>query len=379
MSGRTVSRKYSHSKSMAGFTLVELLVVIAIIGILVALLLPAVQAVREAARRSQCQNNLVQIVLAVNQYEMAHSMYPPGSVDAQGPIRSVAKGFHHSWITQILPYMEQRNTWMHIDRTFGVYDKKNAVVRDLGIDTLLCPSSPWPADGYSHFAAVHHELESPIDVNNNGTFFLNSHVRYDDLLDGSSQTLFIGEKLSVASDLGWMSGTSATLRNTGTPILLGRAGLTGPVGPPSAQVYMGDGSQPDFRVVVPGSAATATKPAESPSPPPASADPSTTPNPDSPATEKKSSDIPPSASSPESEGEKSKTDKRTPTPPPPAPATVAVTSSLYVGGFGSFHPGCCNFALGDGSVRTISSGINIIVYQQLGHRADGKLLSGSSY
>src|SRR5687768_3577398 len=91
------------------FTLVDLFWVIAIIGILVALLLPAVQAAREAARRSSCSNNLVQLILAVNQYEMAHSAYPPGTVEPAGPIQNVAKGYHHGWITQILPYIEQRN------------------------------------------------------------------------------------------------------------------------------------------------------------------------------------------------------------------------------------------------------------------------------
>src|SRR5688572_33061782 len=99
-----------------GFTLVELLVVIAIIGVLVALLLPAVQAAREAARRSSCMNNLSQLNLAIHQYEMAHGAYPPGTVAAAGPISNTATGYHHSWTVQILPYIEQQNAYNALDK-----------------------------------------------------------------------------------------------------------------------------------------------------------------------------------------------------------------------------------------------------------------------
>ena len=82
--------------SPRGFTLVELLVVIAIIGVLVALLLPAIQYAREAARRMSCANNLGQLIVAVNHYEMAHSFYPAGTIDAKGPILNTRAGFHHA-------------------------------------------------------------------------------------------------------------------------------------------------------------------------------------------------------------------------------------------------------------------------------------------
>ena len=306
----------------AGFTLVELLVVIAIISILVALLLPAVQAAREAARRASCANNLVQMIVAVNQYEMAHGVYPPGTVDAQGPIRSIAKGYHHSWVTQILPYMEQRAAFAHIDRSVGVYDPKNAPVRSIALQNLACPSSPRITAGYSHYAGLHHDVEAPIDANNNGIFFLNSHVGYEDVSDGTSQTIFLGEKLMPSGDLGWMSGTSATLRNTGTTIWSGRmAGTTttGPTGPPTANA--------------PGEDPGGAEPAASQNAPPV----------------------------------ESQVLNGIPQGP------------LAVGGFGSFHPNGANFALGDGSIRYLPMTINMQVYQQLGHRADGKLLSEDSY
>ena len=99
-----------------GFTLVELLVVIAIIGVLVALLLPAVQAAREAARRANVRTISSQISLALHNYEMAHGCYPPGTIDATGPIVNTAVGYHHNWLVQMLPYIEEQNAWNSLDK-----------------------------------------------------------------------------------------------------------------------------------------------------------------------------------------------------------------------------------------------------------------------
>jgi prepilin-type N-terminal cleavage/methylation domain-containing protein/prepilin-type processing-associated H-X9-DG protein len=206
----------------AGFTLIELLVVIAIIAVLIALLLPAVQAAREAARRAQCVNNLVQIGVALQNYEAAHEMLPPGVVNPTGPIANAPKGYHHNWMSQILPYVEQGNTFRKVAFRHGVYDVENQTVSRHQISLFLCPSDSGSrtASGgaNNNFAACYNDVEAPIDANNTGVFYLNSHTRYDDITDGSSFTIFVGEKLQDSRDLGWMSGTRATLRNTGSAV-----------------------------------------------------------------------------------------------------------------------------------------------------------------
>ncbi len=285
--------KYKPHKA---FTLVELLVVIAIIGILVALLLPAVQAAREAARRIQCNNNLTQLALAVQNYEMTYRVYPPGTVDEKGPIVDKPEGYHHNWLSHLLPYMEQKNTYNYIDFSVGVYDEKNAEVREVRVDTHSCPSSP---DGsrsviVTHYAGCHHDMDQPIDTDNNGVFFLNSKIRYPDISDGTSQTIFIGEKIcDLNKDLGWMSGTSSTLRNTGEGVNSSLDRLR------SRNIRPADDSEP--------------------------------------------------------------------------------SGGIIVGGFGSYHPGGAQFAFGDGHIGFLANTIELTTLQQLGHRADGKLLKHSDY
>jgi len=226
--------------SRKAFTLVELLVVIAIIGILIALLLPAVQAAREAARRISCANNLTQIMLAVQNYNMAHRVYPSGTVNPKGPIANLPEGYHHNWISQILPYLEQLSTYRHINFGVGVYDPANEKVRQVYLSPLQCPSSPHNTGklGASSYAGCHNDAETPIDVNNNGVFFLNRPLDYTEIADGVSQTIFVGEKIIEREEtLGWMSGTRSTLRNTGLRINAGvdwrqgRQGVATPAAP----------------------------------------------------------------------------------------------------------------------------------------------------
>src|SRR4051812_30398737 len=206
-----------------GFTLIELLVVIAIIGILVALLLPAIQYAREAARRLHCQNTLEQLIVAVNHYEMTHGVYPPGTIDLQGPIINARLGYHHNWLVQCLPFLEQQNIWEAVDKSKGIYHASNAPICSYKGNAAVmwwCPSQTYPGGQISHYAACHNDAEKPIDAADKGIFFLNSRVRYEDVMDGSSHTIFLGEKIADSWDMEWCSGTRGTIRNTGSVINL---------------------------------------------------------------------------------------------------------------------------------------------------------------
>jgi prepilin-type processing-associated H-X9-DG protein/prepilin-type N-terminal cleavage/methylation domain-containing protein len=200
------------------FTLIELLIVVGIIAVLIALLLPAIQAAREQARRAQCVNNLLQLGLAMGNYASTHSVLPPGVVNETGPILNVPRGYHHGWAVQVLPFIGQNNIYNHFNLQESVYAASNMTARDVHIATLLCPSDGRPSE--SSYAGCHHDIEAAIAVDNHGVLYLNSHVGFDDITDGLGQTILLGELLqdSASVSLGWASGTNSTLRNTGHPI-----------------------------------------------------------------------------------------------------------------------------------------------------------------
>ena len=218
---RAITRANTNDLPHRAFTLVELLVVIAIIGILVALLLPAIQAAREAARRTSCANNITQLGLAAHNYEFNFETLPPGVTSPKGPIRNEPEGQHVSWVVKLLPYMEERVMFNKFDQQAGAYASVNAPVRSTPIQVMVCPSYPGEETVKEHtiavstYAACYHDVEAPIDVDNHGLMFLNSHVRFNEIFDGSSHTLLLGELLSADNSLGWVSGTRSTLRNTG--------------------------------------------------------------------------------------------------------------------------------------------------------------------
>ncbi len=207
----------NNQRSPGAFTLVELLVVIAIIGVLIGLLLPAVQSARAAARRVSCSNNLVQVGLAIHHYEFSTEHLPAGVTNPTGPIVNDEKGDDTGWLIRILPYIEEQNAFNLWDSTKSVYAKQNAKLRDLRIRPFHCPSSPLTTtdDGYglTNYVGCHHDVEAPIDKDNHGLMFLNSRIRYSEIQDGSSSTLLAGEVIPSTNGLGWVSGTEASLRN----------------------------------------------------------------------------------------------------------------------------------------------------------------------
>lgn len=221
-----ITRATAKPSAQRAFTLIELLVVIAIIGILIAMLLPAVQAVREAARRTQCANRVRQITIAMHNYHSAHEEFPPGW---SATTSDETPGW--GWMAWSLPYVEQNNVADRIDWLANIRDAVNDPIRTLPIEIMFCPSSSIPTEGKTfdlegadetdpayperialgqYVACVGSVVEfeemddgefcpsggflgtdgSSLD----GMFYGNSRTRIELVKDGSSNTILIGER-----------------------------------------------------------------------------------------------------------------------------------------------------------------------------------------
>ncbi len=220
-----------------GFTLIELLVVIAIIAVLVALLLPAVQQAREAARRTQCKNNLKQIGLALHNYHDVHNTFPSGwiAIDPTTGLPNAHEGINGAgWATMILPYIEQANLYSQFNSNVAIHDALNLAFLDHTIASFRCPSDPqperWEIKEEGNPATVIVELpianyigsfgpEGLDDCENSpgtapvlasgqcksdGMFYHNSAVRIRDITDGTTNTYMVGERRTKVS-AGWYS------------------------------------------------------------------------------------------------------------------------------------------------------------------------------
>ncbi len=195
-----------------GFTLIELLVVIAIIAVLIALLLPAVQQAREAARRTQCKNNLKQIGLALHNYHDVHSTFP------MGVSFNPASNWGGSFLISILPYTDQANSFNKINfSSWPGWVTQNAVYAGYVPPYHMCPSSPvpalrirgdLPAAGYGHssyagIAGAQGRLSvsgNHGDISAAGCLHYNSKVNFRDITDGSSNTMLVGEQSDFGID-----------------------------------------------------------------------------------------------------------------------------------------------------------------------------------
>ena len=218
----------------SAFTLVEMLVTIAIIGIFIGILTPGIQAMRETARRSACQSRLMGIGIAIQSYHSRWQHFPVGTIADAGPIISVAKADtatrHHNWIGRLVGLMDQPVVASNINRSASVYDTVNEPVLSLNLPNVKCPSATSHPINGSNYVGLHHPTEKQIDKMDHGAFVLNVPITRDDVTDGLSNTIFVSEKITRAGDLGWLSGTRATLRNVGGGIekTLQAAGPGGP-------------------------------------------------------------------------------------------------------------------------------------------------------
>lgn len=308
-------RVSSRARAARGFTLIELLVVIAIIAILIALLLPAVQQAREAARRSQCKNNLKQIGLALHNYHESRGSFPPGyitrNVSAAG---NAAPGF--SWASQLLPELDQGPLSQQIDFLADATTAGNLVSGQQALSAFRCPSDTGPERFTITVSGTNMDLATSNYVGmfgygnvtmapqgGSGIFSRNSRVKMRDLTDGSSNTFAVGERNFQLAPSTWYAAIEGYSINAGMsamPMM-----TEGP-----AQLILGHVGQPAMTM-----------------------------------------------------GGMSM----------PAMHHTANTTT-HVVNFGSLHTGGTHFLLCDGSVRFVSENINYDTFRHLGMRNDGQVL-----
>jgi prepilin-type N-terminal cleavage/methylation domain-containing protein/prepilin-type processing-associated H-X9-DG protein len=216
-----------------GFTLVELLVVIAVIAILISLLLPAVQSAREAARRTQCRNNLKQIGLAFHNYHDAMRLFPPGYVAGSADITNTSPGW--GWGAMILPYLEQTALNRKLDYRLSLTDPNNATPVQTFVPGFVCPSdifSPAPFTIASDAAGTMPVVQltpcsyvgcvgndaSAVDENSapwNGILYRNSKTRISDITDGTTYTIMVGERAWCQVNGTWIGAPNTGLIQAG--------------------------------------------------------------------------------------------------------------------------------------------------------------------
>ncbi|MFL5243785.1 MAG: DUF1559 domain-containing protein [Gemmataceae bacterium] len=209
----------------AAFTLIELLVVIAIIIVLIGLLLPAVQKVREAANRLSCQNNLKQIGLALHNHHGSLGTLPSGFLwQPAGPDNPVVTAPGWSWAAMLLPYIEQDNLFRGIQVNIPIEDSSHSSVRTQVVKLFVCPSDrstglftvldeagnglgKAATNSYAACYGAGGEIGDAPDCGN-GLFFRNSRIRLTDITDGTSNTIAVGERGAFFTQASWAGAFS---------------------------------------------------------------------------------------------------------------------------------------------------------------------------
>jgi len=342
------------SRSRRGFTLIELLVVIAIIAVLIGLLLPAVQKVREAASRMSCQNNLKQIALALHNYHDVYQMFPPLRVSNN----------HASWFVLIMPYLEQENIsrgWV-----FSIpYVQQTDAFRRMQVKTYYCPSRRSAGDGLVHQAEQVYpgDITPPPEFTPSGAAdprFAGTNQPPGALGDyagnlgeygyfaappvevcfgtGANGALAQGKLDTKTGAITSYTGIRSITDGTTNTFLVGEKhvpkGMFGRLKVGDGSIYCGVWSTYSGRI-----AGVGVPLAKGPD------------------------DVTPTPSLPPPAGYKSGTWR---------PGTDAVWAKK----FGSWHPGVCQFALCDGSVKAVRTSIDEVTLGQLACRNDGQVIAG---
>ena len=335
-----------------GFTLIELLVVIAIISVLIALLLPAVQGAREAARRAQCVNNLKQIGLAIANYESTHGCIVPGYISSTVPLgRLGVPGYNPDpqtndngpgwgWLALLLPFAEQTPLYHAINMNLPTWVADNGTVVTISLTVYNCPSannsnatcamvdanqkllpvanSSFARANYQYNMGWNDTSITPANVNYddpvkgcNGPIYRNSHISYAAVTDGLSNTVVAGEKTAYLADSTWVGiipGYRHFAYNAFASAGTGGIGVNYDYAGAILASHSGPSLYESPQVIH----------------------------------------------------------------PPNSP--LGHTDEFY-----SLHPGGANVLMGDGSVRFLRQSVNLLAWQALSSRANGEVISADAY
>ena len=327
-----------------GFTLIELLVVIAIIGVLIGLLLPAVQAAREAARRAQCTNNLKQIGLALHNYHDRIGAFPPGNL-AVFDMPPTYTGTWWGWSGFILPGLEQTAAYNAINFSFAGTDPSNTTASYIIISNYLCPT-----DDSAHLLTDRVYLDMTYSPTATVASSMNYTANWGDMRLGSMFDVNAGDSSDPPS-----YGCGSTFRGLFGDCSNGAVVNISDIRDGTSETFLIGENSPNLNAALTWSSSNSGY--------------ATTSIPLNWRTNLKNGEVDPTDGFTCNIGD-----------------FFAPTNSLHCYynqvfnlGFKSFHPGGANFAMADGSVRFIKQSINIKVYNALGSRRGGEIVSQSDY